>query len=73
MKTQRIAHYGIYSSTVVTEFKVGDRIIWNFGYTSVVQEIFEKTPKTITFKLRSEKDGQEYLRDFRKTRTLVKI
>lgn len=51
--------YGEKQGTPTKDLKVGDVIIWNFGYKSEVVEIIpSKTGKTITIMLRSFEDGQ---------------
>lgn len=50
--------YGEQKGTATKDLKVGDVIIWNFGYKSEVVEIIpSKTGKTITFMLRSLESG----------------
>ena len=50
--------YGEKKGTATKDLKIGDVIIWNFGYKSEVVEIIpSKTGKTITFMLRSFGDG----------------
>lgn len=50
---------GHQAGTAVKDLKVGDVIIWNFGYKSEVVELLpSKTGKTITAMLRSFEDGQ---------------
>lgn len=53
---------GIYvhkEGTPTKDLKVGDVIIWNFGYKSEVIEIIpSKTKKTFTIMLKSFEDGQ---------------
>lgn len=52
---------GIYAdmpSKKVADLKVGDVIVWNFGYKSAVVSItWSKTGKTATLSLRSMSDG----------------
>lgn len=51
--------YGHQAGTAVKNLKVGDVVIWNFGYKSeVIDLIPSKTGKTITAMLRSFEDGQ---------------
>lgn len=51
--------YGHQHGTPVKNLKVGDVIIWNFGYKSeVVALLPSKTGKTITAMLKSFEDGQ---------------
>lgn len=50
---------GQQKGTAAKALKVGDVIIWNFGYKSKVTEIVpSKTGKTITFMLKSYQDGE---------------
>lgn len=51
--------YGHQAGTAVKDLKVGDVIVWNFGYKSeVIDLIPSKTGKTITVMLKSFEDGQ---------------
>lgn len=50
--------YGQQKGTPTKNLKIGDVIIWNFGYKSKVREIHpSKTGKTITFMLESLESG----------------
>lgn len=50
--------YGQQTGTPTKDLKVGDVIIWNYGYKSEVVEIIpSKTGKTITFMLKSLDSG----------------
>lgn len=50
--------YGTQKGTPTKDLKVGDVIVWNFGYKSEVVEIIpSKTGKTITFMLKSFESG----------------
>lgn len=49
---------GQQTGTATKDLKIGDVIIWNYGYRSEVVEILpSKTGKTITFMLRSFESG----------------
>lgn len=51
--------YGNQPGTPTKKLKVGDVIIWNYGYKSEVIEIHpSKTGKTINFMLRSLESGE---------------
>lgn len=51
--------YGQREGTAVKNLKVGDVIIWNFGYKSEVMELIpSKTGKTITAILKSLESGK---------------
>ena len=52
---------GIYErqeAKAAKELKIGDVIVWNYGYTSTVVDLIpSKTGKTITCMLKSNQDG----------------
>lgn len=51
--------HGEKKGTPTKDLKIGDIIIWNFGYKSEVVDITpSKTGKTITFMLKSFEDGE---------------
>lgn len=57
IKLQGIA--GQQTGTAVKDLKVGDVLVWNYGYKSEIVELVpSKTGKTITAMLRSLEDGQ---------------
>lgn len=57
IKLQGIA--GQQAGTAVKDLKIGDVLVWNYGYKSEVVELIpSKTGKTITAMLRSQQDGQ---------------
>lgn len=37
-----------------SELKVGDTLMWNFGYTSTIIEIVKETAKSITIKTKNK-------------------
>lgn len=50
--------YGHHEGTATKDLKIGDVIVWNYGYKSEVVEIIpSKTGKTITFMLKSLDSG----------------
>ena len=50
--------HGAQKGTPTKNLKVGDVIVWNYGYKSEVVEIIpSKTGKTITFMLKSFESG----------------
>lgn len=50
--------YGTKEGTPTKDLKVGDVLIWNYGYKSEVVEILpSKTEKTITFMMKSLESG----------------
>ena len=51
------------------DFKVGERIMWNFGEESLIIAIIKETPKTLVFK--TESSGKTYRRRYGKDRLLA--
>lgn len=71
----RIIHLQGVGSMPATEaqtLKIGDILVWNFGYTSTIIGIDKVTPKTIVFRTRTN-DGQEYAKRMSKTRLVAKV
>ena len=69
-KTIHLQSYGLAPAKPAIDFKVGDVMLWNFGYTSVVTEITNETEKMITYKLTSP-SGYVGERKFLKTRLVA--
>ena len=64
--------YGQKEGTPTKNLKVGDVIIWNYGYKSEVVEIIpSKTGKTITFMLKSLESGEIHPRKMGSDRLVV--
>lgn len=64
--------YGAHKGKPTKDLKVGDIIIWNFGYKSEVVDITpSKTGKTITFMLKSFESGNISLRKMGADRLVV--
>lgn len=63
---------GQQKGTPTKELKIGDVIVWNFGYKSEVMEVIpSKTGKTITFMLKSLESGNINPRKMRADRLVV--
>lgn len=58
--------YGWAAAKPAGEFKVGDCMLWNFGYSSEIIAVNKETAKTIEFIELCE--GKEYKRTFKKER-----
>jgi hypothetical protein len=51
--------YGEQSAKAVKDLKIGDVIVWNYGYKSSVTDLIpSKTGKTVTAMLKSFEDGK---------------
>lgn len=63
---------GQQAGTAVKDLKIGDVLVWNYGYKSEVVELIpSKTGKTITAMLRSRQDGQIRARKMGSERLVV--
>lgn len=63
---------GQQKGTPTKELKIGDVIVWNFGYKSEVMEVIpSKTGKTITFMLKSLESGNINTRKMGANRLVV--
>jgi hypothetical protein len=68
---KRLQYVGEVPAIPASEMKVGDVRMYNFGVTSLIIKIIEKSPKTLTIITVNEK-GEYYMSDIRKD-TLVCI
>ena len=70
MKLQGL--YGEQKSKKLNEIKIGDVLIWNYGYTSLVVDLRpSKTGKTINVITKSNTDGNIYERKMSATRLVA--
>lgn len=68
----RLQNFGWYEGKPAGNIKVGDKVWWNFGGSSIVTGIIRQTDKTIWVAMKSTgKEGVENIRKFLKTRLLV--
>ncbi len=72
VKLIRLQEIGFMPAVEARTLKIGDILLWNFGYTSTIIGIDKVTPKTIVFRTRTS-DGQEYTRRMSKTRLVAKL
>ena len=70
MKTIQLQSIGKRKATEAKNIKVGDTLIWNFGYTSKVVEIVKETAHTIVIKSLCG-DGNTYERRLGKERLVA--
>lgn len=68
MNTIQLQAIGHVPAKPASELKVGDVMIWNFGYTSTVKEIVRQTAKSLWIKEVSDESGKTYERRFLKSR-----
>ena len=57
MATINLQGIGSQNATLVSNVKVGDTLVWNYGYTSEVVGIAKETKAQIIFLLKSNGDG----------------
>lgn len=67
MNTIHLQGIGEANAKAAGEFKVGERMLWNYGIANVVVGIEKETAKTITFTLKGT-DSQFYSCPLKKTR-----
>ena len=53
MATIQIQSVGKVNAKPAAEFSVGEKMLWNFGYSSEILEIVKETPTQIVFKINS--------------------
>lgn len=73
MQTIQLQSVGHVPAKPVSQFKVGEKMMWNFGYTSTILSILKETNTQIIFQMKSfdpsgNSDGKIYDRRMKKTR-----
>jgi hypothetical protein len=58
--------------TLARDLKVGDRLMWNYGYVYTIAAIEDASAKFLRVTERAE-DGREYTRRLRKDRAVARI
>jgi len=61
---------GMHKAKAAGEVCVGDRLVWNYGYTSLVTRIVSETPAFVTIEHDSE-EGKLYQRRLKKSRAVA--
>lgn len=72
MQTIHLQGIGEKEAIAAQELKVGDTLMWNFGYTSTIIEILKETAKSITIKTKN-KDNYIGTRRLFKTTLVARI
>lgn len=68
----RLQGIGMCEAVEASNLKIGDVVIWNYGYKSQVVDIIpSKTGKTATFKMLSLTSGEVHDRKMSMTRPVV--
>jgi hypothetical protein len=67
-RAKRLQGIGLVLGTPAEEIKVGDYLMWNFGYTSEVDSIIKETAKTLTISVIESKTRKLYERKLNKSR-----
>ena len=70
-KTVQLQGIGKVEGKFGNEIKIGDELMWNFGYTSIVKSILKETKSFITFLITSTNDGNDYERRIKKDRLVA--
>lgn len=72
MQTIHLQGIGEKEAVAAQKLKVGDILMWNFGYTSTIIEILKETAKSITIKTKS-KDNYIGTRRLMKTTLVARV
>lgn len=72
MQTIHLQGIGEKEAVAARELKVGDTLMWNFGYTSTIIEILKETAKSITIKTKN-KDNYIGTRRLFKTTLVARV
>ena len=72
MQTIHLQGIGEKEAVAAQELKVGDILMWNFGYTSTIIEILKETAKSITIKTKN-KDNYIGTRRLFKTTLVARV
>lgn len=72
MQTIHLQGIGEKEAIAAQELKVGDILMWNFGYTSTIIEILKETTKSITIKTKN-KDNYIGTRRLFKTTLVARV
>ena len=56
-KSIHLKKIGQHKAKPASEIKVGDTLVWNWGWTSLVTQIVSETPKTIIIESREADNG----------------
>lgn len=72
MQTIHLQGIGEKKAVTARELKVGDILMWNFGYTSTIIEILKETAKSITIKTKN-KDNYIGIKRLFKTTLVARV
>ncbi len=73
MATLRLLGVGEKPAIKASTLKVGDTMMWNYGYTSTIIGIAKETAATIFFNIRCNETGYIGVRKLRKNSLVVKV
>ena len=68
----RLQGIGWGPATPTEQIKPGDRLMWNYGYVSVVLAVEKASEKYLNFHLKEE-DGKEYIRRMKIGRLVARM
>ena len=70
-KTVQLQGIGKVDGKFGSEIEIGDELMWNFGYTSIVKAIAKETKSFITFIITSTHSGEDHERRIKKDRLVA--
>jgi hypothetical protein len=71
--TIQVQQVGKVQAKPAAQFKAGDQMVWNFGYTSTILAVASETKAFITYLLKDNKTSASHERRLKKTRLVAFI
>lgn len=68
-----LQHVGYKPAVKAETLKVGDVLMWNYGYTSTITKIIKVSAKSILFETKSDDSGNIHQRRLSKNRLVAKV
>ena len=68
-----LQHVGYKPAVKAETLKVGDVLMWNWGYTSTITKIIKVSEKSILFETKSDDSGNIHQRRLSKNRLVAKV
>lgn len=63
--------YNEYKGTKASDIKVGQKTVWNFGYTETILDILKETKTQLVWKIKCDNSGRIMERRIKKDRLVV--
>jgi hypothetical protein len=67
----QLQQIGRVQAKTAAQFKIGDKMVWNFGHTTTVLGVASETKAFITYILKDDKNSSRHERRLKKTRLVA--